>query len=237
MKKYLVVLIAILICLSAPIHTHASQSEIETTVPTTHTVAIEAEHASALYVEGDKGLSSTYPVPRFSNPQFKITAEEGYTIKRVLLNGIDVTKKIKDGTLKLSKVSENQVIEIETEAILQETPQASQTPQTPQTSQATQNSENVEKTVQNQETGKQLPGTQSSKTVNESDGSDTEKEPEETGQTTSKDSTPWIWEEDVKHSDAWRIVLMLLSAGIVLWIILLINKRKKDQDEKKNLDL
>lgn len=133
MKKILTVLIAITICLLVPIHTPASQSEGETTdstthtvviqaiVPTTHTVAIEAEHASALYVEGDKGLSDAYPVPRFSNPQFKFTAEEGYIIKRVLLNGTDVTKEIDNGILKLSEVCENQIIKIETEAIQQET--------------------------------------------------------------------------------------------------------------------
>ena len=55
MKKYLAVLIAISIWLVMPMHTRASQSAIETTVPSTHTVAIEAEHASALYVSGDKG--------------------------------------------------------------------------------------------------------------------------------------------------------------------------------------
>ena len=74
MKKYLIVLIAISICLFVPMHTHASQSEIETTVPTTHTVVIDAKHASAQYVQGDMGLSSAYAVPRFSNPKFKITA-------------------------------------------------------------------------------------------------------------------------------------------------------------------
>lgn len=94
---------------------------IDTIVPTTNTVAIEAEHASALYVEGDKGLSDAYPVPRFSNPQFKITAEAGYIITRVLLNGTDVTNELINDTLMLSGVCENQVIKIETEAIPKET--------------------------------------------------------------------------------------------------------------------
>lgn len=94
---------------------------IDTMVPTTNTVAIDAEHASALYVEGDKGLSDAYPVPRFSNPQFKFTADDGYIITSILLNGTDVTKEIKNDTLMLSNVCENQVIRIETEAIPQET--------------------------------------------------------------------------------------------------------------------
>ena len=55
MKKYLAVFIMILICLLLPMQIRASQSEIGTTVPETHTVSIEAEHASAQYMEGDKG--------------------------------------------------------------------------------------------------------------------------------------------------------------------------------------
>ena len=211
MKKYLSVLLAIWIFLFAPIHTYASQSEIETTVPTTHTIAIEAEHAQALYVEGDKGLSNAYPVPRFSNPQFKITVEDGYLIKRVLLNGTDVTKEIENDILTLSKVCENQVITIETEDQLKEAPQTSQT---------LQESENVKEAVQKQETGGQLPEANPSE-------SDTEKEPEETGQTTSEDSIPQILEENEKHFSFWWIILLLTSAVIFVWIILLIKKRKK----------
>ena len=70
MKKYLAVFIMILICLHLPMQIRASQSEIGTTVPETHTVSIEAEHASAQYMEGDKGISDAYPVPRFSKPEF-----------------------------------------------------------------------------------------------------------------------------------------------------------------------
>ena len=120
MKKYLAVFIMILICLHLPMQIRASQSEIGTTVPETHTVSIEAEHASAQYMEGDKGISDAYPVPRFSKPEFKITAKDGYEIKRVLLNDNDVTKNVEKGILKLSEVCENQVIRIETEAVAPE---------------------------------------------------------------------------------------------------------------------
>lgn len=248
MKKYLIVLIAISICLFVPMHTHASQSEIETTVPTTHTVVIDAKHASAQYVQGDMGLSSAYAVPRFSNPKFKITVEEGYQIKRVLLNGKDVTKKIKKNTLKLSEVCEDQVIKIETEAIAQETPQAPQTPQT------TQESENAKKTVQKQKTGKQLSGTKPSKAENESDGSDAEKEQEaagntqevtdtedmqeqeEIGQTTQGDDMSGMIAENEKHFNFWWMILLVVSAGVFVWILLLLKKKKKDNEEKDTID-
>ena len=219
-----------------PMHTRASQSVIETTVPTTHTVAIEAEHASVLYVEGDKGISDAYPVPRFSDPQFKITAEDGYIIKRVLLNGTDVTKEIKKDILKLSEVSENQVIKIETEAISQETPQ------TPQ------NSVDVEETVHNQETGEQLPETKPPKAENESDGSDTEKEQEATGSTQEVTDTEGQQEqeeigqttsgevENTKHFNFLWIVLPL-SAGIFAGSIYLIIMRKNKKNQEGDLDL
>ena len=138
MKKYLAVFITILICLHLPMQIRASQSEIGTTVPETHTVSIEAEHASAQYMEGDKGISDAYPVPRFSKPEFKITAKNGYEIKRVLLNGNDVTKNVEKGILKLSEVCENQVIRIETEAVAPEDAEPSQKPQGTQKPQSTQ---------------------------------------------------------------------------------------------------
>ena len=114
---------------------------IDTMVPTIHTVAIEAEHASALYMESDRGLSEAYPVPRFSTPQFKFTAEDGYIITRILLNGTDVTEKIQNDTLMLSEVRENQVITIETEAIPQET---IETPETSSDTENRQEEENAE---------------------------------------------------------------------------------------------
>lgn len=257
MKKYLAVLTAISIFLFVPMYTRASQSSLETTVPSTHTVTIEAEHASVLYVDGDKGLSSAYPVPRFSNPSFQITAEEGYTIKRVFLNGTDVTKEVKKDILKLSEVCENQVIKIETEAISQEPsqepsrePQPSQEPQAPQESQPSQDSGNVEETVQKQETekqetGKQLPGTDSSKTENESDGSDAEKEQEasdntqevtntedpqeqeESGQTTSGDEMPQNLPEKEKRFNLWWSILALPTTGVIAGGIFFIKRRKR----------
>ena len=227
---------------------------IETMVPTTHTVAIDAEHASALYVEGDKGLSDAYPIPRFSNPQFKLSAEDGYIIKRVLLNGTDVTKEIKNDTLMLHTVCENRIIRIETEAIPQET---TQTPEKP---------EDEEETVQNQETEEQLPETQPSKAENETDETDAEKESETAGntqevtstetlreqeetttealqeettteasqeqeeieQTTSGESISPTSEENVKHFNFWWLALLPLSAGIFAGSIFLIKKRKSN---------
>lgn len=117
MKKIRTILLTVCICLLLPVTALATQSEIGATVPDYHSVAIEAEHASALYVQGSKGESMAYSVLRFSEPEFQIRAEDGWKISQVLLNGTDVTSQIKDGILKLAAVREDQVITIETTEI------------------------------------------------------------------------------------------------------------------------
>ena len=114
MKKIRTILLTVCICLLLPVTALATQSEIGATVPDYHSVAIEAEHASALYVQGSKGESMAYSVLRFSEPEFQIRAEDGWKISRVLLNGTDVTSQMKDGILKLAADREDQVITLET---------------------------------------------------------------------------------------------------------------------------
>ncbi len=257
MKKYLAVFIMILICLLLPMQIRASQSEIGTTVPETHTVSIEAEHASAQYVEGDKGISDAYPVPRFSKPKFKITAEDGYVIKRVLLNGKDVTKRLKNGTLKLSKVYENQVITVETEVISQkpQTPQTTQKPQTqqPQVQQTSQaeKTQQTQKALRKQNTGKNVEQKQEStettdqkqqditeKTDREQESGNEMSESISQGEIDAMDGANTENEPEVsaRHFNFWWILLLLLTAGIIIWLIIVLKKRKNDKSERKSLD-
>lgn len=251
MKKYLAVFIMILICLLLPMQIRASQSEIGTTVPETHTVSIEGKHASAQYVEGDKGISDAYPVPRFSKPKFKITAEDGYEIKRVLLNGKDVTKKLKNGTLKLSKVYENQVITVETEAVSQKDPQTSQKPQTTQKPQAEktpqvskkqntdQNAGQKQETINQEQDTVKVTGQEQDTT--ETTGQESEEQMSESvsqGEIDAADGTntengP---EESVRHFSFWWILLLLLTVGLIIWLIIVLKKRKNDKSERKSLD-
>ena len=118
MKKYIALLAAVCSFLLLPLSVLASQNQsgtIGTTVPTEHTVTIEADHAFALYTEGSKGQSAAYLVPRFSEPEFELSVEDGYSITRVLVNGQDVTTQVTDGILKLSSVNKDQTITIETQ--------------------------------------------------------------------------------------------------------------------------
>lgn len=252
MKKYLAVFIMILICLLLPMQIRASQSEIGTTVPETHTVSIEAEHASAQYMEGDKGISDAYPVPRFSKPEFKITAKDGYEIKRVLLNGKDVTKRLKSGTLKLSKVYENQVITIETKAASQKDPQITQKPQstqkpqapqsqTQQTSQAPEKQNTVKNAEQIQETTETGDQEQQDTTETTDQAQESGNEMSESisqGEMDAMDGANTENEPEVsaRHFSFWWILLLLLTAGIIIWLIIVLKKRKNNKDEEKSLD-
>lgn len=118
MKKFIAMFTAVLslLLLSVPVTAAQGQNgNIGTTVPTEHSVSIEAEHAFALYTEGSKGQSAAYLVPRFSEPQFTLQAEDGYRITRVLVNDRDVTAQVADGVLKLSSVKADVTITIVTE--------------------------------------------------------------------------------------------------------------------------
>ena len=137
MKKYIALLAVVCSFLLLPLSVPASQNQsgtIGTTVPTEHTVTIEADHAFALYTEGSKGQSAAYLVPRFSEPEFELSVEDGYSITRVLVNGQDVTTQVTDGILKLSSVNKDQTITIETQKNTEqpEKPKDTEQPDKPQ---------------------------------------------------------------------------------------------------------
>ncbi len=116
MKKYSFVFLAICICLLTPakIWAAGSNSEIGTSVPTTHTIVFESEHASVEYMDStQEGSSTAYPVPRFSEPSFKIQTDTCWSVKKVLLDEADITSRMtEDGVLTLDRVSKDQTITI-----------------------------------------------------------------------------------------------------------------------------
>lgn len=116
MKKYSFAFVAICICLLMPTKILAanSKSEIGTSVPTTHTIFFESEHATAEYLaDMQKGISTAYPVSRFSEPSFKIQTDTCWSVKKVLLDQVDITSHMTtDGVIKLTKVSKDQTVTI-----------------------------------------------------------------------------------------------------------------------------
>lgn len=116
MKKYSFVFLTICICLLAPtkIWAAGSNSQIGTSVPTTHTIAFESEHASVEYIDSmQEGSSTAYPVPRFSEPCFQIQTDTCWNVEKVLLDEVDITSQMtEDGVLKLDRVSKDQTVTI-----------------------------------------------------------------------------------------------------------------------------
>lgn len=122
MRKTFTLLSGIILWILLSVSTVAASNEtstIGTTVPDKHSVSIQADHASALYLEGTKGESDAYVVPRLSEPSFQLSVEQGWALERILLNGQDVTDQVKQGILKLPPVCSDQVITLETKSTAQ----------------------------------------------------------------------------------------------------------------------
>ena len=94
-----------------------SQSTIRTTVPDSHNIRVEKNHAD-IVIEGEEdqieGNIDNFVVDRFAEPKIRITPEEGWKVSRILLNGEDVTEQFQDGSLTLEEVCEDTTLVIET---------------------------------------------------------------------------------------------------------------------------
>ena len=87
---------------------------ISVTVPGSHTLTVSAEHAQVL-CGGQWGES--FSVERLSGPRLLIRPEDGYKVKKVTLNGEDVTEAVIGGYYTLGPVYEEKDLAVETEAV------------------------------------------------------------------------------------------------------------------------
>lgn len=94
-----------------------SQSTISTTVPDSHNIRVEKNHADVV-IEGEEdqieGNIDNFVVDRFAEPKIRITPEKGWKVSKILLNEEDVTEQFKDGYLTLEEVCEDLTLVIET---------------------------------------------------------------------------------------------------------------------------
>lgn len=94
-----------------------SQSTISTTVPDSHNIRVEKNHADVV-IEGEEdqieGNIDNFVVDRFAEPKIQIAPEEGWKVSKILLNGEDVTEQFQDGYLTLEEVCEDLTLVIET---------------------------------------------------------------------------------------------------------------------------
>lgn len=101
-------LVLALILLLVPVHALASEqgTHIDTEVPGTHTIALSVGEGGRAMVEGKGyvGLSRIV-VPRHASLVVYVVPEEEWAIDRVLLDGVDVTGRLRDGSLGIDRVS------------------------------------------------------------------------------------------------------------------------------------
>ena len=130
MKKLTVLLCALALLCSFCLPVFADSTvTITTTVPSTHTITVKQADGAAVTCNGKSG--TTFTVERLSQPQLLVRPDSGRVVTRVLVNGVDVTASVQDGSYTLPAVYEDLTITVKTDAAPQTTtpsPQATTPP-------------------------------------------------------------------------------------------------------------
>lgn len=133
MKKLTVLLCALALlcsfCLPVFADNEKSTVTITTTVPSTHTITVKQADGAAVTCNGKSG--TTFTVERLSQPQLLVRPDSGRVLTSVLVNGVDVTAAVQDGSYTLPAVYEDLTITVKTDAAPQTTtpsPQATTPP-------------------------------------------------------------------------------------------------------------
>ena len=110
MKKLAALLLCFCFFLASPVTAFAQSitqdgsegsAVISASVPDSHTVTVDAEHAQVFY----NSVSGTeFTVDRLSEPRFLIRPENGWRVAKVTLNGENVTAQLMSGYLTLPAV-------------------------------------------------------------------------------------------------------------------------------------
>lgn len=122
MKKLAALLLCFCLFLASPVTAFAQSitqdgsegsAVISATVPDSHTVTVEADHAQVFY---NSVRGTNFTVERLSAPRFLIRPEYGYRVTKVMLNGEDITAQIRVGYYTMDPVYEDKTLTVETEA-------------------------------------------------------------------------------------------------------------------------
>lgn len=116
MKKILFVALSSLLLFIFTIPTYAiseNKTTLTTTVPETHIIAINCSTGGSSIIDGVKySGNSKYEIKRLNDFLMALIPDKGYTLKSVLLNEVDITNSITDGTFKIPSVNKNCSIKI-----------------------------------------------------------------------------------------------------------------------------
>ena len=93
--------------------TPVGEATIATEVPASHKITVNVTGNADVTLNGKSG--TTFTVERLSEPVLVITAKDGEKIKKVTINGVDVTDQLVDGEYKLSPVYEDMTLDVNVE--------------------------------------------------------------------------------------------------------------------------
>lgn len=111
MRKITSLLLSLLLFCCMSVAVFAEEATVSTSVPSSHTLTVIAEHADVFY-EGKSG--DNFSVPRLSEPTLLIRPESGQKVSKVTLNGEDITDKVIGGYYTLPSVYEEKELIVET---------------------------------------------------------------------------------------------------------------------------
>ena len=126
MKKIAATLLCLCLIAALPLTAFAqvtgsdgdNTSVIKTVVPSQHNISFSVEGVEVI-LDGESGTEFT--VDRLSKPTITFKPKDGKRISKVLLNGEDITDKVKNGTYTLDSVYEDVAFTVTTEGLIEPT--------------------------------------------------------------------------------------------------------------------
>lgn len=102
-----------------PLSAKAQETELETVVPSVHTLQIELTGNGTVTVDSvTYTRSAVVEVGRHSTPKVAVKADEGSALKSVLLGGQDITGQLQNGVFLLPEIHEDTEIAVFFEAVV-----------------------------------------------------------------------------------------------------------------------
>ena len=128
-------------------NTAPGEATIGTVVPDSHRLTVNVTGNADVTVDGKEGTE--FEIERLSQPVIEIKAKDGEKLTKVLVNGEDITDKLKDGKLTLDPIYEDMTldIQVETETLSGDSSNTESTPDSTAESTTDSNGESASKST------------------------------------------------------------------------------------------
>ena len=106
MKKACSILLCLLLCFSLQLGAFADSANLKTVVPSTHEITVSFNYGGYILNNGRRLQNpETITVDRFANLGLDVVCLHDSHLKKVTVNGVDVTDQVRYGQLKLNEIS------------------------------------------------------------------------------------------------------------------------------------